>query len=575
MGTSIQLKRGTSSRWASTNPVLHAGEVGIEKDSGWGKAGDGTTPWNDLPYSFTANAKSLVYSAETNLAVHPSSIYRWNISASNSVLSLAANALPKANSACEIYIYFNIQDTGGVSAGTGVTFADVPGDSGWYVLRAQNENGTVTASLYSCKGSGGASVNIKMGPCSGLAIVFGQGNIQMQWTDPEDVTLNDTVIAYWSKTVLVRKEEGFPSSPDDGVIVATTSLAMANKSAYSQTPFVDSNIEDGHIYYYKLFSYSTSGAVNSLTANEYPTSTAMSMSMIHAFSQAGTLLNYMSIGDCIVINHPEFDPSDGYSGQLVQLVGYDCVTPNSGTGHAAVFQFVDLLFNATKSYGTMSFDPAETQYELTDDTVAIAGKTYYTLSGSTYTALVEGTDWTAGQDVPLNSWYEKNPNTNYNVGTNKWDESNLRQYLNAELPANTWWHKMNLWDVGAYKSRNGFLYNFPNKELLVPIKRTVARSTSYGGGSVTCVDKIFLPSMYELMGTKINNIAEGVRRWDYYNTYTDASYRIKFLNGTATNWWLASPAAAYPSYGCSVGTSGATPDNSSRGACGVAPVFAL
>jgi hypothetical protein len=52
----IQIRRGGSGLWASTNnglgPVLSAGEFGYETDTGRIKIGDGSTIWNNLPYSF-------------------------------------------------------------------------------------------------------------------------------------------------------------------------------------------------------------------------------------------------------------------------------------------------------------------------------------------------------------------------------------------------------------------------------------------------------------------------------------------------------------------------------------------
>ena len=46
----MQQKRGLASRWASTNPVLLAGELGVETDTNLMKIGNGTDPWNDLAY---------------------------------------------------------------------------------------------------------------------------------------------------------------------------------------------------------------------------------------------------------------------------------------------------------------------------------------------------------------------------------------------------------------------------------------------------------------------------------------------------------------------------------------------
>lgn len=49
--TTIKLRRGTAAQWTSANPVLAAGEMGIETDTQRSKFGDGTTAWNSLSYS--------------------------------------------------------------------------------------------------------------------------------------------------------------------------------------------------------------------------------------------------------------------------------------------------------------------------------------------------------------------------------------------------------------------------------------------------------------------------------------------------------------------------------------------
>jgi hypothetical protein len=43
------MRRGTAAAWAAANPVLTAGEIGFETDTGWNKIGDGVTDWNTLP----------------------------------------------------------------------------------------------------------------------------------------------------------------------------------------------------------------------------------------------------------------------------------------------------------------------------------------------------------------------------------------------------------------------------------------------------------------------------------------------------------------------------------------------
>ena len=62
----IRFQRGRSDRWAELNPVLGAGEPGVETDTGLLKIGDGYTPWNDL--SVFPNEPYVVSIVETIIA---------------------------------------------------------------------------------------------------------------------------------------------------------------------------------------------------------------------------------------------------------------------------------------------------------------------------------------------------------------------------------------------------------------------------------------------------------------------------------------------------------------------------
>lgn len=48
--TDLRLRRGTAAAWTSANPILGAGEPGLETDTGKVKWGDGATAWVSLPY---------------------------------------------------------------------------------------------------------------------------------------------------------------------------------------------------------------------------------------------------------------------------------------------------------------------------------------------------------------------------------------------------------------------------------------------------------------------------------------------------------------------------------------------
>jgi hypothetical protein len=69
MPTTIQLKRGNSSSIASSNPVLAAGEICVELDTGKFKIGDGSSEWGDLPYVGSVSATDITDSTPAGRAL--------------------------------------------------------------------------------------------------------------------------------------------------------------------------------------------------------------------------------------------------------------------------------------------------------------------------------------------------------------------------------------------------------------------------------------------------------------------------------------------------------------------------
>ena len=427
-----------------------------------------------------------------------------------------------------------------------------------------------------------------LGPCTDIGVVYSANSIQISWTDPADLYIGTSQSPFvkWKKTELWRRQGNvWPEYPRAPGCVKVAETAMGGehvRDEYSTTAFVDSGLAEGQTYAYALFSYSTAGAVTVSPANQIPVSNVWTWPLVHYFSQAGTLLNYLPIGSVMTFKHADYDNTklDGVQldGIAARLMDYDGVRAwdTALYPHASVWQTIDCLYSASHSWGTSAFDAAEQQYALTEDTVAIAGKVYYTSDGTTYTALVEGTDWAAGDPIPAASWFEKNPNPQYSNGLNRDPQSNAFQYLNLDAPAGNM-VKKNLWESGlTYNSRPGFLYHLEQglKNVLIPVRRTVALRTIYGHDE-SYQAKIFLPSRYEVFGTINNGVAEGVRRWKWYgDRAADASSRVKLLNGSATPWWLSSPFTGYY-YEYSVSTSGAESNSNPANAYGLAPAYAV
>lgn len=66
--TRIRIRRGTSAEWASANPLLLVGELGLDTTARRLKAGDGVALWNDLPYLTDDNALGISDLTDTEVA---------------------------------------------------------------------------------------------------------------------------------------------------------------------------------------------------------------------------------------------------------------------------------------------------------------------------------------------------------------------------------------------------------------------------------------------------------------------------------------------------------------------------
>lgn len=151
-------------------------------------------------------------------------------------------------------------------------------------------------------------------------------------------------------------------------------------------------------------------------------------------------------------------------------------------------------------------------------------------------------------------------------GNNNWNESNIRQWLNADA-ASGWWTPTHNLDrlSGTYANLEGFL-NGINPEFaavlgavdVVTRKNNVFENDNDRGNKVyTTRDKIFLLSNDEV-GFGVEGIAQG-SAVDFYKGAANTD-RIKYdysSTATARSWWLRSPTPGYAHYARLVLTSGA------------------
>ena len=137
-----------------------------------------------------------------------------------------------------------------------------------------------------------------------------------------------------------------------------------------------------------------------------------------------------------------------------------------------------------------------------------------------------------------------------NNGNNRWSVSNIRQWLNSDGAAGSWWSAQHEYDAppiaanvsdaaGAYADAPGFLAGFSANVLqhFTDITNTTVLCNADGGGSETTVDKVFLPSNTE-MG--LGNNSEGSH---LSIRYPDNNSRIKKWNRSDDIYWTRSPYA--------------------------------
>ena len=95
MAVQIQMRRDTAAAWTAANPVLAAGEMGLETDTTYYKIGNGSTAWNSLAYGAyngVPNDSSITAAKLASDAVTTAKILNANVTAAK----LASDAVTTA-----------------------------------------------------------------------------------------------------------------------------------------------------------------------------------------------------------------------------------------------------------------------------------------------------------------------------------------------------------------------------------------------------------------------------------------------------------------------------------------------
>lgn len=334
---------------------------------------------------------------------------------------------------------------------------------------------------------------------------------------------------------------------------------------------------------------------------------------IQAMVQTGLHLIYFKIGDVLNVLY------NGVSTPVVVIgLDHDIPTDPEKT-HSMTLQFQNIIeemgFDAKEALfafpngllaGTYHFTIAQQPWVPTDvgktvqftietdipvdgclvlqnayDVTMVGSKINSYASLSATTAL-ESVTMTEGSDGPDLGYVSNSVSGNTNslqralLGSNNYNESAIRQWLNSSEAAGSVWTPQTKWDRYPSWSAtySGFLSRLDSNLVSVIgtcTKRTAKSLVTDGGGYVDTTEKIFLISRTEAFGDKENNVAEGSK----YDIYSDNASRIKTKSGTAKYWLVRSPYSSYASYVRVVGISGALNSYLARYTLGVVPAWII
>lgn len=223
------------------------------------------------------------------------------------------------------------------------------------------------------------------------------------------------------------------------------------------------------------------------------------------------------------------------------LAGYDTTY-----GGGKTYQFT--LTSAVPAGGVIMFPWG---WQVQASTVKVS--TYESRTATTAIESVSVAEGTSG--TSLESLGECNHTHRIRYGSNNYNESAIRQWMNSDGAAGTFWVSKTNYDrpPSWNASLNGFLYGMDKSfvDIVGNVKKLTALNTLTDNTDASFVEtdeKFFLFSNDELYFATENGVDQG-EPYAYYENYSTLaaagsgadSNRTKYLNGTARYYWMRSP----------------------------------
>lgn len=170
------------------------------------------------------------------------------------------------------------------------------------------------------------------------------------------------------------------------------------------------------------------------------------------------------------------------------------------------------------------------------------------------------------------------------AGSNNWEQSAIRQFLNSKGAAGTYWTPQTKFDRHPAWNADtaGFLSDLDEdfQEVIGEVtKRTALDTEVDGGGYKDLTERFFLLARGEAYAKDQNEINEGAP-YEYYSLGSDLSNeattadsnRIKYQKGSSISWWIRSSEAKLCSHPRIILKDGSLGSARACNAQGIAPV---
>jgi hypothetical protein len=168
----IKHRRDTGANWTATNPILAAGELGIETDAASlrGKYGNGVSTWSALPYTELGQRPDFeAVQFDVTAGVDPVADGQLAWNADEGTLELGKGGISNYIGQETMVLCRNASNTVTIPKGTAVMFADTLGASGRLKVAPMVSDGTFPGYVFF-----GVTDQDILGASDGYVTVFGK-----------------------------------------------------------------------------------------------------------------------------------------------------------------------------------------------------------------------------------------------------------------------------------------------------------------------------------------------------------------------------------------------------------------